>query len=287
MRLLPRLGETERNATSGRVLPGFGLSLGITVGYLTAIFLVPVAALVLRSAGIGWSAFVRSVTSPAALSSYRITLVSAGVAALVNALFGFITAWALVRHQFPFRRFFDVIVDLPFALPGAVGGLALSAVYAPSGWIGALLEPLGVQVAYAPLGIYVTYVFVGLPFVVRSVQPVLENLDADEEEAAHVLGASDRQIFFRVILPAAIPAVITGATLSFARAIGDYGTVIFMAGNVPLRSEVASRLVYNRLDQYDVVGATTVAAVMLLASFFMLLVINGLQKRTTSREVQL
>lgn len=271
----------------GRVLPGFGLSMGITVGYLTAVFLVPVAGLVLRSAGIGWEGLVESVLSPAARSSYIITLRGAAVASLVNAVFGFVTAWALVRYRFPLRRFFDVIVDLPFALPGAVGGLALTAVYADNGWIGELLAPLGIQVAYAPLGIYVTYVFVGLPFVIRSVQPVLENLEAEEEQAAHVLGATDIQTFFRVIVPAALPATISGATLAFARAIGDYGTVIFMAGNVPLRSEVASRLVYNRLDQYDVVGATSVAAVMLLFSFIMLIAINLLQKRATAREVEL
>lgn len=281
------MGGRRTQPKPATVLPGFGLSLGVTVGYLTVVFLLPVAGLVLRSAGIGWDGLVRAVTSPAARSSYVITLRGAAIASLVNAVFGFITAWALVRYRFPLRRLFDVIVDIPFALPGAVGGLALTAVYADNAWIGSLLAPLGVQVAYAPLGIYVTYVFVGLPFVIRSVQPVLENLEADEEEAAHLLGANDVQAFFRVILPAALPATITGATLAFARAIGDYGTVIFMAGNVPLRSEVASRLVYNRLDQYDVVGATAVAAVMLLFSFGLLLLINALQKRTTTREVEL
>jgi sulfate/thiosulfate transport system permease protein len=266
-----------------RVLPGFGISLGVTVGYATAIFLLPVAGLTLRAAGVGWPQLWRAISSPAALSAYRLTLVGAAAGALFNAVFGFIAAWVLVRYRFPLRGFFDVIVDMPFALPGAVGGLALAAVFASNGLLGPLLTPLGVQVAFAPLGIFVVYVFVGLPFVIRSVQPVLANLEYDEEEAAELLGAEPQQTFFRVILPAALPATITGATLAFARAIGDYGTVIFMAGNVPLRSEVVTRLIYNRFDQFDVPGATAVAAVMMLFSFLLLFMLNTLRTWSARR----
>ncbi|MFZ5789129.1 MAG: sulfate ABC transporter permease subunit CysT [Pseudomonadota bacterium] len=260
------------------VLPGFGLTLGFTIAYLSLIVLIPLAALVLRPAELGWHGFWAAVTAPRVLASLRLSFGAAFIGASINALFGLVTAWVLVRYRFPLKRFADALVDLPFALPTAVAGIALTSLYAPNGWIGDLLAPLGVKVAFTPLGVAVALTFIGLPFVVRTVQPVLQDLDREIEEAAANLGANRLQTFRLVILPAIAPALFTGFALAFARAVGEYGSVIFIAGNMPMVSEIAPLLIVIKLEQYDYAGAAAIAVVMLAASFVMLLVLNLLQR---------
>jgi sulfate transport system permease protein len=268
---------TLRAQVRPSVLPGFGLALGFTLLYLSLIVLVPLSAVFFRTATLTWDAFWATVTSARVLASLRLTFGASLVAAIVNAGFGLLVAWVLVRYAFPGRRLVDALVDLPFALPTAVAGIALTAVYSTKGWIGAHLEPYGVKVAFTPLGVIVALTFIGLPFVVRTVQPVLEDLEKELEEAAASLGASRLQTFRRVIMPAVAPALVTGFALAFARAIGEYGSVIFIAGNIPLVSEIAPLVIITKLEQYDYAGATAVATVMLVVSFGLLLVINGLQ----------
>ena len=264
-------------ARTPRVLPGFGLALGITLSYLALIVLIPLSATFLKAAGLSWDGFINAVTAPRVLASYRLTFGAALIAALINAVFGLIVAWVLVRYRFAGRRFVDALVDLPFALPTAVAGIALTALYSTNGWIGQWLAGFGIKVAFTPLGVIVALTFIGLPFVVRTVQPVLEEFDRGVEEAAAVLGASRWQTFTRVILPALLPALVTGFTMAFARAVGEYGSVIFIAGNIPLVSEITPLIIITKLEQYDYAGATAVACVMLVISFVLLLAINGLQ----------
>ena len=259
------------------VLPGFGPAMGFTLGYLGLVVLFPLSMVVLRTAGIGWSRFWEVVLNARALASYRLSFGAALVAALVNAVFGLLVAWVLVRYRFPGRRVVDALVDLPFALPTAVGGIALTSLYSSRGILGHALERVGVKAAFSPLGVVIALTFVGLPFVVRTVQPVLADLDAGQEEAAATLGATRWQTFWRVIFPALLPATITGATLAFARALGEYGSVVFISGNMPGRTEIAPLLIMTRLEQYDYGGATAIAVVMLTISFALLLVVNRLQ----------
>jgi sulfate/thiosulfate transport system permease protein len=264
-------------AKKRNVLPGFGLTMGYTVLYLSLIVLIPLSALVLRSFAGGWSEFWAAATSPRVIAAYKLTFGTSLIAAVINAFFGFIVAWTLVRYTIPGKKFVDALIDLPFALPTAVSGIALTAVYSQNGWIGRYLEPLGIKVAFTPLGIIVALVFIGLPFIVRTVQPAIEELDRDTEEAAASLGASRWQAFRHVILPALLPALMTGFALSFARALGEYGSVVFISGNFPMRTEIASLLIVSKLEQYDVPGAAAIATVMLLISFLLLLLINALQ----------
>jgi len=261
------------------VLPGFGLSLGFAVTYLSLFILIPLGALLLKAAFVDWRAFAGAITSPRALAAYRLSFGAAFAAAAINAVFGLLLAWVLERYTFPGKRLVDGLVDLPFALPTAVAGIALTSLYGKTGWIGRLLEPLGLQVAYAPLGVVVALTFVGLPFVVRTVQPVLRELPLSVEEAAASLGAGRLQTFFRLILPELLPAVATGFTLAFARGLGEYGSVIFIAGNMPMKSEIAPLLIMIKLEEYDYAGAVAIALVFLVASFLSLLVINLLSLR--------
>ncbi len=265
------------------VLPGFGLSTGFTVLYLCVVVLVPLSTLALRSSTLGWEDALRVVASPRALASYRLSFGASLAAAAVNVVFGVLVAWVLARYRFPGRSLVDAVVDLPFALPTAVSGIALTAVYARNGWVGRWLEPLGVQAAFSPLGVTIALTFIGLPFVIRTVQPVLEDLDAELEEAAAVLGAGRWQTFRRVLLPAIVPAALTGFALAFARALGEYGSVVFISGNMPLRTEIAPLLIMTRLEQYDYAGAAAIASVLLAASFVLLLAINRLQAWTRAR----
>src|SRR5688572_11363160 len=265
------------SAGSPRILPGFGLTLGFTLLYLSLIVLVPLSAAFLRTFDLGWLEFWQVVTAPRVVASLRISFGTALLAALVNAVFGLLVAWVLVRYEFPFRRLVDALVDLPFALPTAVAGIALTALYAPNGWLGQLLEPLGLRVAFTPLGIVVALIFIGLPFVVRTLQPVLEDLDREVEHAAATLGATPLQSFTRVVLPALWPSLLTGFALAFARAVGEYGSVIFIAGNMPMVSEIAPLLIVTKLEQYEYAEATAIAVVMLVLSFALMLAINSLQ----------
>ncbi|KZE34304.1 sulfate ABC transporter permease subunit CysT [Crenobacter luteus] len=259
------------------VLPGFGLSFGLTLFWLLLIVLLPFAALLLKTADMGWAAFVDTVSAERVVASLKLSFGAAGVAAAINIVMGFLLAWVLVRYPFPGKRLVDALVDLPFALPTAVAGIALTTLYAPNGWLGQHLAPLGLKVAFTPLGIVVALTFVSLPFVVRTVQPVLEDLEKELEEAASCLGASRFQIFRRVIFPATVPALITGGAMAFARATGEFGSVIFIAGNIPLVSEIAPLIIISKLDQYDYLGATAVAVVMLALSFAILFAINAIQ----------
>ncbi|MFO1310864.1 MAG: sulfate ABC transporter permease subunit CysT [Burkholderiales bacterium] len=265
------------------VLPGFGLSLGFTIVYLSLIVLIPLSAAFIKTAQLSWPAFWSIVTAPRVVASYRLTFGASFGAALVNVVFGLVVAWVLVRYRFPGRRIVDALVDLPFALPTAVAGIALTGLFAGNGWFGVLLAPLGVKVAFTPLGVFVALTFIGLPFVVRTVQPVLESLPREIEEAATTLGASRFAAFRRVVLPIVLPALITGFALAFARAIGEYGSVIFIAGNMPMVSEITPLLIITKLEQYDYTGATAIAVVMLVVSFILLLVINLLQAWTRKR----
>ena len=260
-----------------RVLPGFPLALGYTLFYLALIVLIPLSAVFLKSATLSWDQFWSTIGAPRVMASYRITFGASLLAAGINAVFGLIFAWVLVRYSFPGKRAVDALVDLPFALPTAVAGIALTAIYAGNGWLGQWLEPLGIKVAFTPLGILIALVFIGLPFVVRTVQPVLEDLDTELEEAAASLGADRWQTFRHVVLPALLPALLTGFALAFARAVGEYGSVIFIAGNVPLVSEITPLLIISKLEQFDYAGATAIAVVMLVVSFALLFSINGLQ----------
>jgi sulfate transport system permease protein len=259
------------------VLPGFGLALGFTLLYLSLIVLIPLSTLFWRSAGLGWSGFWQAVTAPRVVASYKLTFTASLVAAVVNAVFGFVVTWVLVRYRFPGRRLLDALVDFPFALPTAVAGITLTALYAPTGWLGAPLAKLGVKAAFTPLGIVIALTFIGLPFVVRTLQPVLESLDPEVEEAAASLGASRVQTITRVVLPALFPAWLTGFALAFARALGEYGSVVFIAGNMPMKTEITPLLIITKLEQYDYAGATAIATVTLVASFLLLLGINRLQ----------
>jgi sulfate transport system permease protein len=259
------------------VIPGFGMTLGFTAFYLSLIVLIPLVALFLRPIGMGWEHLWDTVTDARVLAAYRLSFGGALLAAGVNLVFGLIVAWILVRYQFPGRRIVDAMVDLPFALPTAVAGIALTSLYADNGWLGSLLEPLGIKVAFTPLGVIVAMIFIGLPFVVRTVQPVLAHLETEQEEAAATLGASAAQTFRRVILPGIAPSLITGFALAFARALGEFGSIIFIAGNMPGISEIAPLLILVKLEQYDYAGATAIAGIMLIVAFFLLLAINGLQ----------
>ncbi len=260
------------------VLPGFGLSLGFTLFYLCLIVLLPLAAIIVKTSGLTWDQFISAVTSHRVMASYRISFGASFVAGVVNSFFGLIVAWVLVRYSFPGKRIIDALVDLPFALPTAVAGIALTAIYAPNGWVGRFLEPHGIKVAFAEPGIFIALTFIGLPFVVRTLQPVLEELDPEIEEAAATLGANRWQTLTRVILPELVPSLLTGFALAFARALGEYGSVVFISGNMPMRTEIVPLLIITKLEQYDYRGATAIAVVMLVASFTLLLVINLLQK---------
>jgi sulfate transport system permease protein len=264
-------------------MPGFGLTFGFTLAWLSLIVLIPLSTVFIRTAGMSWSDFVHTAFSGRAIAAYRLSFGAAGIAAAANAVFGLLVAWVLVRYEFLGRRVVSAAVDLPFALPTAVAGIALTALYAPEGWVGQVLTPLGIQVAYTPLGVIVAMVFIGLPFVVRSVEPVLAELGHDVEEAAASLGANRLQTFRRVVLPSILPALLTGFAMALARGVGEYGSIIFIAGNMPYRSEIAPLLIVTQLAQYDNAGATAIAAVMLVASFLLLLLINLLQAWSRSR----
>jgi sulfate transport system permease protein len=266
-------------------MPGFGLTFGFTLAWLSLIVLIPLSTVFIRTAGMSWSDFVHTAFSARAIAAYRLSFGAAGVAATANAVFGLLVAWVLVRYEFPGRRVVSAAVDLPFALPTAVAGIALTALYAPEGWVGQFLTPLGIQVAYTPLGVIVAMVFIGLPFVVRSVEPVLAELGHDVEEAAASLGANRLQTFRRVVLPSILPALLTGFAMALARGVGEYGSIIFIAGNMPYRSEIAPLLIVTQLEQYNYAGATAIATVMMLASFGVLLLINLIQARARGRAI--
>ena len=265
------------------MLPGFNLAIGFTLLYLSLLVLIPLSAVFIRTATLSWEEFWSVVTTPRVLASYRLTFGASFAAALVNAVFGLLVAWVLVRYRFPGKKLVDALVDLPFALPTAVAGIALTALYAGNGWIGRYFELVGIKIAFTPLGVFVALTFIGLPFVVRTVQPVLQDIEAELEEAAATLGANRFQTFARVIFPTVFPALTTGFALAFARAIGEYGSVIFIAGNMPMISEITPLLIITKLEQYDYVGATALAVVMLSISFIMLLIINLLQWWSRSR----
>lgn len=262
------------------ILPGFGLAMGFTLVYLSLIVLIPLSAIFLKSATLSWGDFWSTVTAPRVLASYRLSFGASLIAASLNAVFGMLVAWVMVRYSFPGKRVFDALIDLPFALPTAVAGICLTTIYAPTGWFGRHLYALGIQSAFSPLGVIIALTFVGLPFVVRTVQPVLQDLDKEVEEAAASLGAGRWQTFRRVILPSVWPALLTGFALAFARSVGEYGSVIFIAGNMPMHTEIAPLLIMTRLEQFDYAGATAIASVMLVISFMLLMAINLLQRRS-------
>jgi sulfate transport system permease protein len=268
---------------SRSVLPGFGLSLGITCTYLSLMVLLPLATVFIRTADLSWADFWGTVTNPRVMAAYRVTFGASFVAALVNTVFGLLVAWVLVRYRFPGRRLVDAMVDLPFALPTAVAGIALTTLYAPNGWVGAYLEPFGIKVSYTWLGITLALIFIGLPFVVRTVQPVLDDLEVEVEEAAASLGASRWQTFARVVFPTLAPALLTGFALAFARAVGEYGSVVFISGNMPMKTEIVPLLIITKLEQFDYAGATAIGTTMLAISFVLLLAINLLQRWTRRR----
>lgn len=267
-------GRTRRRVG---VLPGFGPTLGITVFMVSVVVVIPLTGLFVRSAGLGFGGVWETVTTPRVLAAMRLSFGASLIAAAINAVIGFLVAWTLVRYEFPGKRVVDALVDLPFALPTAVSGIALTALFAPQGWVGRLLAPLGLPVAFTPLGVTVALIFIGLPFVVRTLQPALMDLDAEVEEAAAVLGAGRLQILGRVILPTVLPALLTGTTLAFARAVGEYGSVVFISGNMPHKTEIVPLLIVAKLEQYDYAGATAIGAVMLVLSFAILLAVNLLQ----------
>ena len=270
-------GPPPRRRAAKRVLPGFNITLGFTLLYLCLIVLIPLSALLLKTFTLTWPQFWEAVTAPRVMASYRLTFGASLIAALVNVVFGLLVAWVLVRYTFPGKKIVDALVDLPFALPTAVAGISLTALLAGNGWIGQYLEPMGIQLAFNPNGVVIALIFIGLPFVVRTVQPVLEDAEKELEEAAMCLGATRWQTFVRVIFPAIAPALLTGFAMAFARAIGEYGSVIFIAGNMPMISEITPLIIISKLEQYDYAGATAVATVMLGISFVLLLVINALQ----------
>ena len=258
-------------------LPGFGLTMGFTVFYMSLIVLIPLAGLLFKASSLSWADFWQLISSNRALASYRLTFGASLAAALFNVIFGLNIAWILVRYEFPGKRLVDALVDLPFALPTAVAGITLTAIYSVNGWVGQWLEPLGVKIAYTPLGVTLALTFIGLPFVVRTVQPVLAEFEAEVEEAAACLGASRQQTIFKIILPTLLPALLTGFAMAFARAIGEYGSVVFISGNMPMRTEITPLLIMTRLEQFDYAGAAALGSVMLVISFLLLLLINGLQ----------
>ncbi|MEG6589274.1 sulfate ABC transporter permease subunit CysT [Paenibacillus barengoltzii] len=261
------------------VLPGFGLTMGFSVLYLSLIVLIPLSALLLNSTGLTWEKFWNIATDPRVLASYRVSFVTAAVAGLIDAVLGLLLAWVLVRYDFPGKNIFDAMIDLPFALPTAVAGVSLTAIYSANGWIGSLFEPLGIRIAFTPAGITLALMFIGIPFVVRTVQPVLQDLDAEVEEAAATLGASRFRTFRQVVLPELLPPLLTGFALAFARGIGEYGSVVFISGNMPMKTEIAPLLIMSKLEQFDYAGAAAVALMLLLISFVLLLLINTLQRR--------
>jgi len=267
---------SPRNSRS--ILPGFGLSLGFTLAYLGLIVLVPLSAAFLRTAGMSWHDFVGAVAAPRVVAAYRLTFGASLAAGLVNMVFGLVVAWVLVRYSFPGKKIVDALVDLPFALPTAVAGIALTSLYAPSVWVGRWLAPLGIQVAFTWTGVFIALTFIGLPFVVRTLQPVLQELEPEIEEASSTLGANRLQTVIRIILPELAPSLLTGFALAFARALGEYGSVVFISGNMPMKTEIVPLLIITKLEQYDYQGATAIAVVMLVSSFFLLLLINLLQK---------
>jgi sulfate transport system permease protein len=267
-----------RARSSRSILPGFGLSLGFTLAYLGLIVLVPLSAAFLRTAGMSWHDFVAAVASPRVIAAYKLSFGASLAAGFVNMVFGLIVAWVLVRYSFPGKRILDALVDLPFALPTAVAGIALTSLYAPNGWVGHWLAPLGIKVAFTWTGVFVALTFIGLPFVVRTVQPVLQELEPEIEEAASTLGANRRQTVTRILLPELMPSLLTGFALAFARALGEYGSVVFISGNMPMKTEIIPLLIITKLEQYDYRGATALAVVMLVSSFILLLLINLLQK---------
>lgn len=274
---------------SSRVLPGFGLSLGFTLAYLSLIVLIPLSAVFIKSLGVGWDGLWEILSSERILKSLQLSFTTAMIAAIINVVFGLLLAWCLVRYSFPGKRIVDALVDLPFALPTAVAGIALTSLYASTGWVGQYLEPLGIKVAYTPIGITLALVFIGLPFVVRTVQPVLSDIETELEEAASALGANRFQIITKIILPILFPALLTGFALAFARGVGEYGSVIFIAGNQPFKTEIAPLMIISRLEEYDYEAATTIAVVMLVISFVILFAINLLQawaSRRTGRTVK-
>jgi len=274
---LSATAAVRRGRGAKRVLPGFGLTLGYTLFYLSIIVLIPLSALIFKTFELSWPQFWEAVSSPRVVASYKLTFGTSFIAACVNLVFGLLIAWVLVRYKFPGKKIVDALVDLPFALPTAVAGISLTALLAGNGWVGQYLEPLGIQLAFNPNGIVIALIFIGLPFVVRTVQPVLEDSEKELEEAATSLGASRWQIFYKVILPSILPALMTGFAMAFARAVGEYGSVIFIAGNMPMVSEITPLIIIGKLEQYDYAGATAVAVVMLVISFVLLLVINALQ----------
>jgi len=267
-----------RQPKSRTVLPGFGLSLGFTLAYLGLIVLIPLSAAFFRTAGMGWHDFLAAVTSPRVLAAYRLSFGASLAAAFVNMVFGLIVAWVLVRYPFPGKRIVDALVDLPFALPTAVAGIALTTLYAPNGWVGRWLAPFGIKVAFTWAGVFIALTFIGLPFVVRTVQPVLQELEPEIEEAASTLGASRWQTISRIVIPELAPSLLTGFALAFARALGEYGSVVFISGNMPMKTEIVPLLIITKLEQFDYRGATAIAVVMLVISFTLLLLINLLQK---------
>ncbi|MBZ5495914.1 MAG: sulfate ABC transporter permease subunit CysT [Acidobacteriia bacterium] len=265
------------------ILPGFGISMGVTLFYLALIVLIPLSAVFLKTASLSWHEFWSLATEPRALASYKLSFGASFAGALLNLVFGVLVAWVLVRYRFPGKRILDSLVDLPFALPTSVAGISLTAIYSSNGWLGRPLEAIGIKAAYSRLGIVIALTFIGLPFVVRTVQPVLEEMDKDMEEAAASLGANRRQIFTRVILPTILPAVLTGFAMALSRAVGEYGSVVFISGNMPMRTEITPLLIVTKLEQYNYAGATAIAVVMLVASFLMLLIINLLQRWSGKR----
>ncbi|WP_054956938.1 sulfate ABC transporter permease subunit CysT [Paenibacillus dakarensis] len=275
MDLLRIRGRRER-----RVLPGFGLAMGFTVLYMSLVVLVPLSALLLNQTGLTWSKFWDIAVDPRVLASYRVSLGTAAIAALIDTILGLLLAWVLVRYNFPGKQLWDALIDLPFALPTAVAGVALTAIYSANGWIGSILEPLGIKAAFTPLGITIALMFIGIPFVVRTVQPVLQDAERDAEEAAATLGSGRLRTFLTVILPSLLPSLLTGFALAFARGIGEYGSVVFISGNMPMKTEIAPLLIMSKLEQFDYAGATAVALLLLLISFLVLLGINLLQHWT-------
>ena len=274
---VPQAPAAPRRRSARRVLPGFNLTLGYTLLYLSLIVLIPLSALVIHTLSMSWAEFWAAVSAPRVLASFRLSFGASLIAACVNVVAGLLVAWVLVRYSFPGKKIVDALVDLPFALPTAVAGIALTAILAGNGWLGQWLEPRGIQIAFQPAGVVVALIFIGLPFVVRTVQPVLQDTERELEEAAACLGATRWQTFWRVIFPAIAPALLTGFAMAFARAVGEYGSVIFIAGNMPMVSEIVPLVIIGKLEQYDFAGATAVASVMLLASFILLLIINALQ----------
>jgi sulfate transport system permease protein len=265
------------------ILPGFGISMGFTMLYLSLIVLIPLSAILFKTMGLSWGDFWAIVTDERVVASYKLSFGASLAAALINTVFGFIVAWVLVRYPFPGKRIIDALVDLPFALPTAVAGIALTQIYSVNGWIGKIVEPLGLKIAYTPLGIVIALTFIGLPFVVRTVQPILQELDREVEEAAVSLGAHRWKIFIRIILPEVFPALITGTAIAFARGLGEYGSVVFISGNMPFKTEIAPLLIMTKLEQFDYTGATAIALMMLVFSFAMMLVVNLLQWRANRR----